>query len=143
ALSPLRLLTQIITLQLLYYLCVTALLLFTALTAGRPFSWDLLLGWRSVRGDTARGWTVGGCWLGGAVCGTILIILIIARSKLVPDFALTLHSIHLLLTCLYSRGVPRNGLWWGLQAVSAGLMVGGGVWGCRWRELRPIAFGSG
>lgn len=70
SLSPLRILTQILTLQLLYYLCVTGLLLFTALTAGRPFSPDLVLSWRSVRGDTAGGWTLGVvCWLGGGFCG--------------------------------------------------------------------------
>ena len=34
-------------------------------------------------------------------------------------------------------------MWWALQAVSVSLMVGGGVWACRWRELRPIAFGGG
>ncbi|KAF6218562.1 hypothetical protein HO133_005912 [Letharia lupina] len=141
--SPLRILTQIVTLQLLYYLCVTGLLLFAALTAGRPFSPDLVLGWRGLRGDTAGGWTLGVCWLGGSLCGVILLALVVARSKLVPDFALTLHAVHLLATSLYSRSVPANGLWWALQAASAGLMVAGGVWGCRWRELRPISFGGG
>lgn len=73
----------------------------------------------------------------------LLLLLLIARSKLVPDFALTLHLIHLVVTSLYSRSVPTNGLWWALQAASAALMVAGGVWTCRWRELRPIAFGKG
>lgn len=73
----------------------------------------------------------------------ILLLLLVARSKLVPDFALTLHLIHLLATSCYSRSVPANWLWWALQAASAGLMVVGGVWSCRWRELRPIAFGKG
>lgn len=71
ALSPLRILTQIVTLQLLYYLCATGLLLFTALTAGRPFSPDLVLSWRSLRGDTAVGWSLGVCWLGASFCGYV------------------------------------------------------------------------
>lgn len=69
SLSPLRLLTQIVTLQLLYYLCTTTLLLFTTLTAGKPFTPDLLLSWRSLRGDTALGWMLGSCWIGGSFCG--------------------------------------------------------------------------
>ena len=73
----------------------------------------------------------------------ILLLLLIARSKLVPDFALTLHVIHLIVVSIYSRGVPRNALWWGLNALSAVLMTVGGVWSCRWRELRPISFGTG
>ncbi len=73
----------------------------------------------------------------------ILLLLLIARSKLVPDFALTLHAIHLVVVSVYSRGVPRNALWWGLNALSAVVMTVGGVWSCRWRELRPISFGNG
>ena len=73
----------------------------------------------------------------------ILLLLLIARSKLVPDFALTLHAIHLVVVSVYSRGLPRNALWWGLNALSVVMMTVGGVWSCRWRELRPISFGTG
>lgn len=71
---------------------------------------------------------------------SIPILLLISRSKLVPDFALTLHFLHLIATSLYSRALPRNWLWWLLQAASSALMIGLGVWACRWRELRPISF---
>ena len=73
----------------------------------------------------------------------ILLLLLIARSKLVLDFALTLHLIHLIIVSLYSRSLPTNTLWWALNAASAVLMTMGGVWSCRWRELRPISFGTG
>ena len=73
----------------------------------------------------------------------ILLLLLIARSKLVPDFALTLHFIHLLLTSLYTRSLPRNVLWWMLQIGSVALMTFGGIWACQWRELRPMSFGTG
>jgi hypothetical protein len=73
----------------------------------------------------------------------ILLLLLIARSKLIPDFALTLHGLHLLLTWVYSGALPANALWWGIQVCSAALMVGLGMWACQWRELRPINFGGG
>lgn len=73
----------------------------------------------------------------------MLLLLLIARSKLVPDFALSLHAIHLLVTWAYTRAVPANWLWWALMGASATLMTVGGVWSCRWRELRPISFGGG
>jgi hypothetical protein len=73
----------------------------------------------------------------------IAILFFIARSKLVPDFALTLHFIHLLLVSLYSHSIPQNALWWALQLASAGVMTSLGVWSCQWRELRPINFGGG
>ena len=168
--SPLRILTQIALLQLAYYACGTALILFTALVAGTPFSPALVLSWRAVRGDTAVGWTLGLCWMLDSAFGyvwfadpcrarthssrtaadpfvivhrAIFLLLFIARSKLVPDFALTLHGLHLVATSLYVRAPPTNLLWWALQAASAALMISLGIWACRWRELRPLSFGGG
>jgi len=72
----------------------------------------------------------------------IPILLLIARSKLVPDFALTIHLLHLIITTLYTHAIPTRLAWWLLQACSAVLMVGLGVWVCRWRELQPLVFGT-
>lgn len=70
------------------------------------------------------------------------ILILVARSKLVPDFALTIHLLHLILTSWYSHAIPTNLFWWGLQATSASLMIFLGMWSCQWRELRPISFGG-
>ena len=72
----------------------------------------------------------------------VFILLLIARSKLVLDFALTIHFIHLVVTSLYSHAIPTNLFWWALQICSATVMTSLGVWACQWRELRPINFGS-
>lgn len=72
----------------------------------------------------------------------IVLLLLISRSKLVPDFALTLHFLHLLATSLYTWRIPTHLLWWGLQAGSVAVMVSVGIWACRLRELRPISFGK-
>jgi membrane protein implicated in regulation of membrane protease activity len=72
----------------------------------------------------------------------IPLLLLVSRSKLVPDFALTVHFIHLIVTSLYAKAIPTNLLWWALQAVSATLLVILGIWACRYRELQPISFGG-
>ncbi len=72
----------------------------------------------------------------------IPILLLIARSKLVPDFALTIHFIHLIVTSLYSHGIPNTLYWWLVQVASATLMTFLGMWACQWRELQPMAFGG-
>ena len=69
-------------------------------------------------------------------------LFLISRSKLVPDFALTIHFLHFVATWVYSGSIPRNWLWWALQIVSAGMMTSLGVWSCQYRELRPIMFGG-
>jgi len=62
-LSPTRILTQIVLLQLAYYACAAVLIVFTAIVAGKEVSLDLLLNWRSLRGDTTVGWTLGLVWI--------------------------------------------------------------------------------
>lgn len=74
---------------------------------------------------------------------SIAIVVLVARSKLVPDFALTVHFIHLVVVAVYSGQIPRHLAWWLTMAASSAASVALGVWGCRWRELRPIAFGGG
>ncbi|ESZ97869.1 hypothetical protein SBOR_1745 [Sclerotinia borealis F-4128] len=141
-LPPLKILGQIVILQVLWYVIGTALILFTALVAGRSFSLDMVLSWRSLRGDTTVGWMLGFVWLLNSFIGVISLLLLVSRSKLIPDFTLTIHFIHLLITTLYSHSLPRNWLWWALQFVSTSLMTFLGIWSCQWRELRPINFGS-
>ncbi|KAF2201892.1 hypothetical protein GQ43DRAFT_370333 [Delitschia confertaspora ATCC 74209] len=141
-LSPTRILTQITLLQVLYYACAAILITFTALVAGKQVEVDLLLSWQSLRGDTTVGWTLGLVWLLNSLICVVFILLLIARSKLVPDFALTIHFIHLVVTSLYTHSLPTNLFWWILQAGSAALMTFLGMWACQWRELRPIMFGG-
>jgi hypothetical protein len=62
-LSPLKILRQIVMLQASYYLCALVLILFTSLVAGQSFSVDLVLSWKSLRGDNTIGWTLGLCWM--------------------------------------------------------------------------------
>lgn len=70
------------------------------------------------------------------------IVALIARSKLVPDFALTIHFLHLVLTVLYTRSLPTNAMWWATMLASSALGVALSTWGCRYRELQPVFFGG-
>lgn len=73
----------------------------------------------------------------------IFLLLIVVRSKLVLDFALTIHGLHIIATSFYSHSIPTSLFWWATQASSAFLMTTLGVWACQWRELKPISFGFG
>lgn len=70
-------------------------------------------------------------------------VMIVIRSKLVLDFGLTTHFIHLVVVSLYTGQVPRNVFWWVAMAISSAVGVALGVWGCQYRELRPVFFGGG
>lgn len=142
-LPPLRIAAQIASLQALYYAAATVLLLFTSLVSGAPFRFKMILGWDYLRGDNTQGWLLALVWLlDGGFCMSVAIVALVARSKLVPDFAITIHGLHLLFVTLATRSVPRHGMWWLTMFASAAMSTGLGVWGCRYRELQPIFFGG-
>ncbi|PYH43577.1 protein SYS1 [Aspergillus saccharolyticus JOP 1030-1] len=141
-LPPLKIVRKIALLQSAYYASATALILFTTLVYGTSFSLDLVLNWNALRGDTTVGWMLGLVWMLNSGIGVIYLLLFVSRSKLIPDFALTIHFLHLIITVFYTRSVPSNWLWWGLQCASAALMTFLGIWACQWRELQPITFGG-
>ncbi|KAJ5513970.1 Integral membrane protein SYS1-related protein [Penicillium fimorum] len=141
-LPPLKIVRKILLLQLAYYACATVLILFTTVVYGAPFSLNLVFGWDSLRGDTTIGWMLGLVWLLNCFVSVIFLLIFVSRSKLVPDFALTIHFLHLIATTLYSHSVPANLLWWGLQFASAAMMTFLGMWVCQRRELEPIKFGG-
>lgn len=62
-LQPFRILTQIVLLQIAYYVSAAILIVFTALVAGSSVRLDLLLSWHSLRADTTVGWTLGLVWM--------------------------------------------------------------------------------
>lgn len=68
-LPPLRIVSQILALQSVYYVSAVALILFTALVMGTPFGASLVLGWEPLRGDTTTGWMLGFVWLLNAFFG--------------------------------------------------------------------------
>ncbi|TKA60628.1 hypothetical protein B0A55_10589 [Friedmanniomyces simplex] len=142
-LAPLRILTQIALLQLSYYLVAIVLIAFVSVVAtGERPGLKNFFDWRELRGDVTTGWTLGLCWMLDSLITVIPILLLIARSKLVLDFALTIHFLHLIITSLYARAIPTTIYWWLVQAASAALMTSVGIWACQWRELRPMAFGG-
>ncbi|KAJ5808565.1 hypothetical protein N7474_009834 [Penicillium riverlandense] len=141
-LPPLLIIRKIILLQVAWYVCATVLILFTTAVYGAPFSLDLVFGWDYLRGDTTVGWILGLVWILNCFISVIFLLLFVSRSKLVPDFALTIHFLHLVATTFYTRSLPANLLWWALQCASASVMTFMGMWACQWRELKPISFGG-
>ncbi|KAJ2896111.1 hypothetical protein MKZ38_005866 [Zalerion maritima] len=135
-LPPLKILGQILSMQACFYAALILLYPFCCVVGGWPFTWSLVFGWEGIRGDTSRG------WLMGFILALVAMVLIVGRSKLVLDFALTIHFIHLIVVYLCSDGLPRNTAWWVTMGISSAAATILGMWGCRWRELRPIAFGG-
>lgn len=85
-----------------------------------------------------------GCvgWFANVWNRALAMIILIGRSKLVLDFAVSLHVVHLVVVTLYTGALPSNTAWWATMACATGVGVALATWGCQYRELRPIAFGG-
>jgi hypothetical protein len=70
-LPPMRILSQILALQAIYYVAAVVLILFTTLVMGTSFSARLVLGWDALRGDTTTGWMLGLVWMLNAFLGYV------------------------------------------------------------------------
>jgi protein SYS1 len=150
--SPRKIILQILLLQLSYIITATLLITFLVLVMGAPFRVDYIFLDSRFRNDNVFGWSLSFLSILTSVFTSVLLIqkanlrvlflvLLVRRSQLVIDFALTLQFFQLLFTTWYNWHFPTSFLWWCTKGVETAIMIMGGRYFCRMRELKPIEFG--
>jgi len=87
-------------------------------------------------------WSIGG-WADNfavvlsCLCGSVLLAIIVEKSKKCLDFCVTLFLIHLLVCTLYN-GIPATWDWWIIHIFSTIAMILLGEYVCSQRELDEI-----
>lgn len=140
SLSPSRIFAQIVLLQCTYYIIATLLFTFIATLFGYTFTFSWVFSWNLVDVSNTLGLVLFFLWLLDSLLCVLFMTIIVGRSKLAWDFALTVHMVNLLVVWMYLRAFPTNFWWWVLQLVSCGLLVSLGTYTTRWRELRTTFF---
>lgn len=138
--NPSKLLFQIIILQCFYY--ITALVIFYLISSlnGYEFRIDWIVLWELIALDNAMGLILFVLWLFDSLLCVLFVTIVVGRSKLAWDFAITIHIINLLVVWLYSGKFPTSALWWCLQVLSAVILVTLSTYLTRWKELRTTFF---
>lgn len=139
-LAPRRLALQIVQLQAFYYAIGLVLVTFTLIVLGLQWHAHYVFSWEDVRSDTSLGWLLALLWIMDTFFSVLAMALIVGRSKLALDFALTLHGINLVVAWASSHRFPTSWLWWATQIVSASVLIYLGRWASQWRELRRTFF---
>lgn len=134
-----RLAAQIVLLQIFYYFTALIVFFITAKLLGWDFHVNWIYTWHNISVENSFGLTLMFLWLLNTLFSVIMITFIIGRSKLVWDFALTIHFINFIIVWLAS-GFPKNIYWWLLQLVSVTVMMILGTYMSRWVELRDTFF---
>lgn len=138
--SPLKIFVQILLLQSFYYLSAFVIFYLVAQLNGYEFSVAWVFSWELVEADNTMGLMLFFLWLFDSLLCVLFVTIIVGRSKLAWDFALTVHIINLLVVQLYSGKFPTSMLWWCLQILSGVLLVTLSTYSTRWNELRTTFF---
>lgn len=138
--NPSKLLFQIVLLQCFYYLMASVIFYLVSFLNGYDFKIDWIFLWELVESDNAMGLFLFAMWLLDSLLCVLFVTLVVGRSKLAWDFAVTIHIINLIVVWLYSGSFPTSILWWCLQVLSGTLLVALSTYLTRWSELRTVFF---
>ncbi|RLV89677.1 Protein SYS1 [Spathaspora sp. JA1] len=138
--NPSKLLVQIVILQCFYYLSALVMFGLYAWLNGYDFKIDWIFSWELVASDNAMGLTLFILWLIDSLLCVLFVTIIVGRSKLAWDFAITVHIINLIVVWTYSGKFPTSILWWCLQVLSGVILVTLSTYSTRWKELRTTFF---
>ncbi|KAL5729333.1 hypothetical protein ACHQM5_002304 [Ranunculus cassubicifolius] len=135
--DPCLIVSQIVSLQCLYYLTLG---LFMSLLVGTRVSRMSLVyffDFSALTTSTGTGWCVIASFLLTALAGSGYVFYLIERAKKCLDFSATLYMIHLFI-CIVYGGWPSSITWWVVNVSCLALMALLGEWLCIKRELREI-----
>lgn len=138
--SPSKILLQIVVLQCFYYLSALVMFYLVANLNGYDFNADWIFSWELITPDNAMGLILFAMWLVDSFVCVLFVTLIVGRSKLAWDFAVTVHVINLIVDWVYTQKFPTSFLWWCLQVLSGVCLVTLSTYSTRWRELRTTFF---
>lgn len=128
---------QIISLQCFHYFTlaflfqVNSVLYQTTVTIDRIFTDRYLTLW------VASGWADVAAIVVGSLVGSVLMAIIVEKSKKCLDFGVTLFLLHLLICTLYN-GLPVTLDWWVVHVFATIVMVLLGEYLCSRREMEDI-----
>lgn len=138
--TPLRITGQILLLQCFYYLTALVAFYLVSLLNGYDFSVNWVFSWELIEPNNAMGLILFVLWLFDSLLCVLFVTIIVGRSKLAWDFAVTVHILNLAVVWLYTGKFPTSLLWWCLQILSGVILVTLSTYSTRWKELRTTFF---
>ncbi|KAH3899035.1 probable Protein SYS1 [Saccharomycodes ludwigii] len=140
SLSPSKIALQIVLLQIFYYLTASILFYISSKLSGHPLELlNWLFNWEVVEFNNSWGVTITALWLLDSLICVFFLTVIVGRSKLAWDFAITIHAINFLIVLFHTGKFPRFS-WFLVQILSSMILIFLGTWMSRWKELRDTFF---
>lgn len=140
SLSPSKIALQIVLLQIFYYITASILFYCWAKLVGYELNVkNWLFSWEYINYNTTLGLSLSVLWLLDSLICVLFLTVIVGRSKLAWDFAVTIHAINMAVVLITTGQLPSFA-WIFLQLLSSLILVFLSTWTTRWRELRDTFF---
>mmetsp|Transcript_10743 Transcript_10743/g.29642 ORF Transcript_10743/g.29642 Transcript_10743/m.29642 type:complete len:204 (-) Transcript_10743:1478-2089(-) len=137
AFNPKLIFSQIVAMQCLHYVVLGFFFGVNNLLYGNSITIDRIFTDRYLNLWSIGGWADNFAVVLSCLCGSVLLAIIVEKSKKCLDFCVTLFLIHLLVCTLYN-GIPATWDWWIIHIFSTIAMILLGEYVCSQRELDEI-----
>ena len=137
AFNPRLIFSQIVALQSFHYLTLGFCIQCNHVVYGSSITIDRIFTSQYIDVWTGEGWVDNGAVLVSALVGSLLLAVIVEKSKKCLDFSVTLFFIHFLACCLYG-GAPNTYSWWIVHILATIIMTLLGEYLCSIREMNEI-----
>eukprot|EP00934_Nitzschia_sp_Nitz4_P009247 Nitzschia sp. Nitz4//scaffold22_size323478//189974//190450//NITZ4_000552-RA/size323478-exonerate_protein2genome-gene-0.45-mRNA-1//1//CDS//3329543070//9237//frame0 len=135
--NPQLIFSQILALQCFHYLFLGVLFQINHVFFGTSVSLDRIFSDKYVGIWSALGWVDSMAILMAEAMGSVLLAIIVEKSKKCLDFSVTLFLIHFIFSTLYG-GFPHTWDWWIVHISGTIMMILLGEYICSRRELDDI-----
>mmetsp|Transcript_35500 Transcript_35500/g.80103 ORF Transcript_35500/g.80103 Transcript_35500/m.80103 type:complete len:148 (+) Transcript_35500:197-640(+) len=135
--NPKLIICQMISLQCLFYLTLGANLGAAHVLFGTTLSLDHFFTSEHMNPASATGWIGIGATVLTSLVGSVLLTIVVEKSRKCLDFGSTIYIFHLIF-CSVLRGCPSTWEWWIIHVVGLVVMVVIGEYLCSRVEMRDI-----
>ena len=136
--DPALIISQIVSLQCVFYSTLGLITALCLAMGGHSPSLDNLFDSTSIHYSGQVNRLVMVAVVLNSLFGALALWYIVQRAKQCLDFTCTLHLLHFIVCCIYSRQFPTYFMWWLVQLVCIVLMVVIGEYLCFRSDMKDI-----
>eukprot|EP00092_Neocalanus_flemingeri_P034653 GFUD01037695.1.p1 GENE.GFUD01037695.1~~GFUD01037695.1.p1 ORF type:complete len:157 (+),score=31.57 GFUD01037695.1:94-564(+) len=136
--DPWMIISQIITLQAVFYVSLGLWIVAFDFLADSPRSLDQIFSYTELQANHSGGKLLIAAFICNALNCSLGLWYVVQRTKLCLDFSCTVHLLHLVGCIWWNLSLPHTLTWWCINLVCLTFMCVSGEFLCMRTELRTI-----
>ncbi|XP_037499552.1 protein SYS1 homolog [Rhipicephalus sanguineus] len=136
--DPFLIISQMITLQCMYYVGLGFWICFLDIVTGQVLSLDQLFSYETVHIKDMRGRCIIGSYIINSLFASLGLWYFVQRTKQCLDFTCTVHFFHLIGCWIYNAAFPHTLSWWLLNTACVTVTCVCGEFLCIRTEMKAI-----